>query len=221
VEQDFRPGLMASVRKAIERGTTAAQDEQAGYVWTQSWNSDVFEYRCVFGSVFSIWFNDFLDKRRNEGKVYALDLMSTSAMLTGLKIDGGVAVGLGNITNELSEEQMRERNITYIAGNLLKIQPWNSIKDWLGRNNADGFDLITCRANLSGCHSEYVPRFPSVYYALLDRAWNLLNKNGGVLLVDAPWLIHLEGGIPRELVNDWLKRLKQANVECLYKEGTN
>ncbi|PIY69922.1 hypothetical protein COY89_03895 [Candidatus Roizmanbacteria bacterium CG_4_10_14_0_8_um_filter_36_36] len=211
--------ILPSVRKAIIKGSVAAQLEKEGRRWRISWNSSVASYQETFKLVFPKKFNDFLKERKCIKKVYALDLMSSPAMLSGLEIDGGVAIGLGDLSNTEFEKEMINKNIEYIYGNLLTRQPWNDIVGWLKRNKAEGFDLITCRADMIRAHIKYVPPNPTVYYDLLNRAWNLLDKKGGVLLVDIPKFVYTSG-IHQNLIDQWLCRLEENQIEYKYVQNS-
>lgn len=213
--------FIGKVQAAIELGSTSAKHESNGWGWEGCWNSEAADYEYQFKCVFGAKFNDFLrekreDKvRRSDDGVYALDLMSTPAMLCGLDIDAGVAVSLGNYPVEWLKDEMDERKISFFSGNLLTKKPWKDIQSWQGRNNVPGFDLITCRPDLTETHKLYISWDLRVFHSLLNRAWRLLDKNSGVLLAQVP--IWLDDDI-QDKIRSWLPRLKENNIDYVYRE---
>jgi hypothetical protein len=213
--------LTIPFKQALAQGRESAMLETRGEEWRRTWNSDAYHYEMAFKGVFNQKFNTFLDERRKSKKVYALDLMSTPAMLTDLHIDGGVAVGLGNPPMDKYAEKMEKKNISYIPGNLLTRQPWNDIEKWKKENDVRGFDLITCRPDMQGghinIHKDHIPMTAGTYFSLLNRAWNQLDSDGGVLLVEIPMLMY-KNGISKEVIIEWLSRLSNQKIDFAYQQ---
>lgn len=211
------------VRSALIRGKTAADFEDAGRRWSATWKEGVLSYQSFFGRVFETPFRDFLIGRRQEGKnTFVLDLMSPGAVLHQLPIQGGLAVSLGD--GRTDEEKMadRENGIDLATGNVLLIEPWKKIHSWLFQHNIDGFDLILCRPD-GGLDPSYIPEIKGVYYSLINRAWNVLSPDNGVLLTQVPYHLHYlreysfsPGPVPKKEMDKWLQLLLDSNIGVNY-----
>lgn len=141
---------------------------------------------------------DHLKRRKSKGMTnFALDLAGGNgealrSLFTRQRhlIDAGLTVGLTDQRGGYREEIDQQRNLSFLAGNLLRGTTWRKIADWAQANTADGrFDLILCRpiAGLSlGLPLEIAP-------PIFQRILTLLNTNGGLLLTQVPADIRILG----------------------------
>ncbi len=101
-----------------------------------------------------------------------------------------------------------------ITGDIFKSSTWQSISVSMRSRNIKGFDLITLRP-AGSYHWMYTQasNFPKgrqaflgIGNAILDRAWNLLNEDGTILVQ----ISRLE---PLKQFNDWINQLKLVGIE--------
>jgi hypothetical protein len=141
-----------------------------------------------------------------------LDLQSSTAALSSLHEKilinkpriKAMAVGLEQ-EKEPNKKALNELlGIQALAGNLHSTHTWKQISNWLGE---DKVHLIMERG-YGGLH--YIPNTLHYYRKAAGWLWNMLDPNGGVMLMQVPPFNVLEKrGIP---INYWLGELQTAGI---------
>lgn len=155
---------------------------------------------------------DMLDYLREQPKPVILDLMSGTAALSSLhrklfqdkQIIKALAVGLEQKIEPNTKILEESLGIQAMEGDLKSTHTWKRINDWLG---ADKVHLIMERG-YGGLH--YIPNTIHFYRKVAARLWNMLDPNGGVMLMQVPPFDVMEQrGIP---INNWLGELQNAGI---------
>lgn len=141
-----------------------------------------------------------------------LDLMSGTAALSSLHEKiliqkpriKALAVGLEEEKKSIKKELNELLGIHSLAGDLKSTHTWKQISNWLSE---DKVHLIMERG-YGGLH--YIPHNIHYYRKVAARLWNMLDPNGGVMLMQVPpFEVMEQRGIP---INNWLCELQNAGI---------
>lgn len=169
-------------------------------------DSGEYPYKASFAEVLreKDLFQLIKESKKKTGKAFALDFMGYGQILRELPIDGGVAVALGDPRNEYMRELDLERNIHFVEGNVFHRKTWNEMQRWLDKQETDDgkFDLILSRPVRE---LDDLTNNKGINVVLLQRGWQMLSSNGGVLLTQ-----FLEQVFEPSLVEQWIRLLNQT-----------
>jgi hypothetical protein len=147
------------------------------------YHSGIASYEKTLQGVLNNPIKDLLKDRKNP---VVVDLMSPTWALYDLfselpcKEKLGLSVSLEDLRTNYKKRKDKKLNIIQIAGDLLKASTWAKIEEKLDGRKAD---LIMERA-MSGF--DCIPRDTRLYGVLLNKAWSLLGKDGGILIAQVP-----------------------------------
>jgi len=153
------------------------------------YGKDVSNYGWSFLGVLDENIKDLLKNRKNP---VVIDLMSPTDAIYSLFLEIpdkkklGLAVSLEDMRKRKKKNRDAEMNIKEIAGDLMKSSTWDTIEEELDGRKAD---LIMERA-VDGL--ECIPQNPKLYAILLNKAWKLLSKDGGILLAEFPGIYDIQ-----------------------------
>ena len=184
--------------------------------WT-TFNSPIKDYQFYFRDVFHQDFASFLQSRTKDGKdANVLNLMGQGETLMQLPLQAGLALTLGDGRSDGQKAIDQARNIDVVEGNILFIPTWKAMKKKMEMNGISSFGLILCRPD-GGLWPEFIPYVEGLYYRLLNRAWDVLSPDGGVLLTELP--AHLNwGGIYASSIQKWINTLQAHGIRARYEE---
>jgi len=150
---------------------------------------DISSYEWSFLEVLDGKIKDLL---KNKKDPVVIDLMSPTDAIYSLFLEIpdekklGLAVSLEDLRTIKNKKWDAKMNIKEIAGDLLEFSTWNRIEEELNGRKAD---LIMERA-VDGLLC--IPKNPELYTILLNKAWKLLSKDGGILLAEFPGIYDIQ-----------------------------
>lgn len=197
----FNPNKL---RSHLERNRTYRDREQqagendAWYVF----RSPMRDYERTFADLFPGETNPiyhFKERRRERHEpIIALDLMSDGQALRSFLPERGLAVTLTDQRTEL-EKSFDQSYIDMINGDVLDMRVWNKVISWV-RQHGDStgkFNLILGRGEGA---LEGLPNDPALLYLLVERLYELLSSDGGMMVVQLPRDTHAS-------LDGWSKKL--------------
>ena len=142
-----------------------------------------------------------------------IDLMASTAALVSLKDENffpsrnmsGLAVSYSDRRAQKRIQQDYEMGIEELGGDLGKLSTWKKIQEWLGNRKAN----LIMERGYAGLH--YVPTKCSYYKFVIGRLWDMLDPNGGVVVLQTPNFETLtkERNIK---IEKWLKECRALNI---------
>lgn len=175
----FQSGVNSRIAQR-EASKSESGDPKRGW---GAYGSDHKKYASWFGlpeQYFEEW---VAPKKASGGHVCGLDLMSNTAFLASLNIEG-VAIGLAQDAKEVQEAALHNRYL--VAGDLLSDRKriWQEVDRVSAQHNFNhGFDIITLRG-LAGLVT--LTESPVVHFLVLQEMWQRL-ATGGMLLTEVPY----------------------------------
>lgn len=164
------------------------------------WNADYTQpdsndsYEITFQNIIDSPWEDFLiEQKEKQGATAAMDFMGGGSCFDKLPIDKKLAVRLLDKLRTLNEDgkslyspppESKVREVEVISGNVLSRKTWKKVFAWSEKETEGrGVDLILSRpvAGLA-----FITKSIDVYYFLIEKLWELLNKNGGTLYTQLP-----------------------------------
>lgn len=182
-------------------------------VWKVS-GSDFSDYLVDFKNfIKSSKVMDHVEKLKYVRNPVIIDLMSSTHALQDLYLNyldmnpiAGLAVSPDDIRSSSERECDDIYNITHLNGNLRDPQTWKDMNAWLNGRKAS---LIMSRP-FAGLR--YIPTRPLFYKSVMTRLWDMLDSDGGMMMLQTPEYHILEScGIP---VKSWMGALKQEGIYC-------
>lgn len=175
------PSLMQTMRSVPpDRSVRAQAMEQTYSMVGSKISSYEEEFREVLGS------DTITSIVSRSQRPVVVDLMATPSTLMDLfekaRVPGAKGISVSYNTHPYSTHY-GHHNITEIGGDLVKKATWRDIKAVMAGNKAT-LVMERARAGLST-----MPRSLPFYAVMINRAWSLLDPNGGTLLLEAP-LVH-------------------------------
>jgi hypothetical protein len=131
-----------------------------------------------------------------------IDLMAPSDAVSSLlkhlsgKKKFGLAISLEDLRSAKQKKRDLKSNVIQLPGDILESSTWKKIEDQLQGRKAN---LIMARP-IGGY--DCIPKDSRIYAALLNKAWGLLNKDGGILLVEVLTDFYSQTG---KMVNEFRK----------------
>jgi hypothetical protein len=153
------------------------------------YGKDISDYGWSFLGILDENIKDLLKNKKNP---VVIDLMSPTDAISSLFSEIpdekklGLAVSLEDLRKRKKKKQDAEMNIKEIAGDILESSTWDVIEKELNGRKAD---LIMERA-VDGL--DCIPRNPKLYAILLNKAWKLLSRDGGILLAEFPGIFDIQ-----------------------------
>ncbi|MBI4360117.1 MAG: hypothetical protein HY564_03420 [Candidatus Jacksonbacteria bacterium] len=160
-------------------------------------------------------FDDWATKRKEHGKpVFVLDLMGTGNFMN--VYDTMVAVTLFDMQDK---PPIGDKSKYIIEGNIYTGSIWHKIERCI---NEHKFDLITCRpygAFLHQTDKRFVKRhehaYTTLYTMLLQRAYELLSFDDGLLLSEIPDM----KAFNNEVISHYIELLTKSGVKANYSQS--
>lgn len=154
----------------------------------------------------------FLKQLSMKDPPVVIDLMASTAALSSFygnygmfKPIRGLAVGFHDIRSNETRESDKERGISCLSGDLNKSLTWKGIRRWLGNRKAD----LIMERGYGGL--QYIPTRLSYQRVVLAKLWDMLNPDGGTMVLQTPPEDILERrGTP---VEKWLNLLDESAIE--------
>lgn len=180
-------------------------------VWPVEDNS-FDDYLAYFDLDEEPFLRQFLASLESKNPPVIIDLMASTTAIRSLcggrlkpKQIKGLAVSLFDKRSSSVQEDEQKLGITHLTGDLIKSTTWNQIQDWLGNQKAH----LIIEHGIAGLN--YLPHRLNYYRAVLNRMWDMLDPEGGLLYLQTPSLSELKNlyNIPAQL---WLERLEEAGV---------
>lgn len=120
----------------------------------------------------------------------------------------GFAVGLDDDRNMFQKQRDEMLGVQQITGDLMDTKTWAKLRKSLNGKKAD----LILETGMAGWN--FMPRDVNFYGLMLNRAWNLLSENGGILLAEIPTSLTLaEAGVD---MPSWRSNLDNAGVTYAY-----
>lgn len=159
------------------------------------------------------------ERRDKVPEVLVLDFMGYGKPLRRLPLTGGLAVALEDPRNEAKRQEDIGNNIGFVQGNVLQRSTWNKISEWLEsqRTSDKKFQLILARpSNGFNCLSADI----GLPFVLLQRAWQLLSFDNGMLFTQVPTWIFPNTRFSLD-VEDWVEILNRTRgVEARFSRSS-
>lgn len=144
-----------------------------------------------------------------------VDIMGPSDTLADLsrqipnKPKFGLAVSYVDKRSDQKKIEDEKLGIKQIAGDIMRAETWEKINKELDGKKAD---LVIERAVMG---IEYIPKNAKLYAFLINKAYELLSDNGGVLLVQTPGEESLtKSGVD---IERWVEYLNKNNINAVCK----
>lgn len=191
-------------QRAINLEITAL--EASGQKWGV-YGRGIASYERSFNSTLIPSLRQFVLERSQFSRgCVALDLMGPGQVLRELTESGlqsGIAQTLADIRTPEQVKWDNEHGITLVAGDLLVGSTWKGIKEALleKRKTFPYFDMIVCRP-IDGL--KFITERVDMHFSLLNRAYLLLNPNGGGLLTQMT-----DGDLMEISFTGWVELLNQ------------
>ena len=154
-------------------------------------------YEVTFQEIIDQPWKDFLiEQKEKQGSTAGLDFMGGGSCFDNLPIDKKLAIRLlDKIAKGLYKPLLRNKlnEVEVIEGDVLSKNTWRKVSAWSEKETQGrGFDLILSRP--IGGLMEAIPRNIDVHYFLIEKLWELLNKDNGILYTQLPVI----AGIPHK-----------------------
>ena len=179
------------------------EDNRFEHTWAV-YRSTAREYSDVFEDVLPEGVSDIFEwvgNRRKAGKpLVAVDLMSEGMALRQLFPDAGLAVGLSDQRDVDDEEYDRATRIDMITGDLLRTRTWQAIEGWLADHSPTGKADLIMERGVGGLRN--IPNDPKLYHVLINRLWNSISSDNGLLLLQSP-------AMSGEILQPWAKQVRE------------
>jgi len=183
-----------------------AEKEARGQQWGV-YGRGITSYERSFNSTLIPSLRQFVLERSQFSRgCMALDLMGPGQVLRELTESGlqsGIAQTLSDTRTPEQGKWDEEHGITLVTGDLLVGLTWKKIRGSLQetRKTFPYFDLIVCRP-LHGL--KFITERVDRHFSLLNRAYRLLNPNGGALLTQMT-----DGDLIEISYLSWVERLNR------------
>lgn len=135
------------------------------------------------------------------GAAAVRDLQQRELVTTGL------TVGLTDLRDPYAKMTDAYKSLTYIEGDLFKRDTWNTIDAWLETTPEQKASMILCRP-VGG-----FPRVASLetYLPLLERTWERLSPDNGILLTQLP----VRNPQQMQIVTEYFKTLRLVGIDVI------
>lgn len=178
-------------------------------------NSPIEDYDKTFKTVLKG--RRIVDLVRDRAGLVVIDLMSSTDALSTLfsqlrqpnKL--GISVSLEDSRSEERRLYDEGMGIRYLTGDLNMSSTWKRLIDELAGKRAD---LILERG---GMGVQYVPANERFYGYVLNRLWEIVSENGGVILIQCPTTHTLKQTGIR--FKEWVNLLQSNGVNVVFSEG--
>jgi len=158
------------------------------------YESTIFDYERQFQGLFpdqvkkrSGGITQFIEQRRLQQRpVVALDLMSDGHVFRQWEADAALAVNLfDHRTDREKTIDTKDNHLEVVTGSIAIKPTWQAIDNWLKLHSPERgqFDLIMMRG---GGPIEDIPSEPKLLYIYLQRLWDRLSPQDGLLLTQIP-----------------------------------
>lgn len=211
--------MIAEARELVNLISLHQQDLQRRIDWRgDDWNvhgRDFDSYMEDFYSLIS--FDEIYKILRPKTEPVVIDLMAPTEAIASLfdKLPHpkkhGIAVGLGDDRNVFQKRRDEALGIEQITGDLMNTKTWANLRKTLNGKKAD----IVVETAMAGWN--YMPRDARFYSLMLERTWDLLSEQNGILLAEIPTSLTLaEAGVdmPR-----WRESLDRSGVSYVYENA--
>lgn len=153
-----------------------------------------------------------IDDLQAKSSPVVIDFMSTTAALASLFYDLpqekklGIAIGRRDNRTDYEKKRDERLGIHQIAGDIMDFSTWKKIKKVLDDRKAD----LIVESGLLGV--AYLPVNSNFYGTIARRGWNLLNPDGGLMIVQTDRNeVMQEEGIK---MAEWIDRLHKVGIEA-------
>jgi hypothetical protein len=176
----FRQKIKDQIKINQERGD---RESHRGKGW-RAYGEGIGSYQTSFSEI--LGGKSIVDLLKDKKDIVVVDLMGPSGTLDSLFMrlgnkvkKHGVAVSLEDRRSFIRKKVDRALNVEQLPGDILRSSTWKRLEERLGGRKAD---LIMQRARAGlAC----IPNDENLHAMLLNRAWDLLSENNGVLMVQA------------------------------------
>lgn len=198
--------IMTFKRELLNARSRFRRDEY----WT-IYNSPISSYEKTFSRVLDG--KKFADLLRQKPHPTVVDLMAPSNTLADLfgqlpqsgKL--GIALSLEDLRGKVLKDRDAALGIKQISGDITRPKTWRALQSALEGRKAD---LIMERA-VSGLAD--LPQDKRFYSYVMDNLWNMLDINGGILVLATPFDIRLNVKIA------WIDLLKSQGIIAEFDGG--
>lgn len=135
-------------------------------------------------------------------------LFSRLSLFSPDKTKFGLAISLEDRRSKGQVERDEKLNIQQLAGNIMEASTWRRVKDALQGRTAD---LIMERA-AGGL--KHIPVHEKFYAIAINKAWQMLSNQNGMLLVEIPEEHILQDYNIR--IREWIEYLKEKGIDSTY-----
>lgn len=162
-------------------------------------------------------FNQWAQQRRFVGRsAHIMDLMGRGDFMEDY--DSMLGIALTEFRSQ--EERAAQKNKKIIVGNLYQGKIWGKIKKYLTERNFSGFDLIVCRplgpfVHKAGFECKFRQEYLEIYFKLLQRAYNLLSPDNGIILTELPEFKGRQE-LDKAFCSVWMEKLECAGVKVKF-----
>lgn len=183
----------------------------------------------VYGRDFYSYLDDDFFNLTNFNEIYTLlrpktepvivDLMASTEAVASLLDElphqkkSGIAVALSDDRNKFQKQRDDFLGIQQVTGDLMESKTWIKLKKALNGKKAD----LIIEAGIAGLDT--MPKSPQFYGLILNRTWNLLSENGGMLLAEIP-PAHTLAALGIDM-SAWKSALDTANIAHKYDAANN
>lgn len=212
-QRRFRPIDRAALQRASQYSREHRDEEkEKGDAHWKIIDSDLRDYETFFIPVFDYpdGIMPFMRERRRQHKpLVVLDLMSNGHPYVDMRTDATLAVCLHE--NRTEQRQVFERDrahLTVLPGDAYEGSTWREIDIWLRKTapNTHAFDLVTVRPVGP---IKAVPEDPRLLYIMMQRLWQRLNPDGGMLLTQIP-------EHARKITERWSEKLRSSGITAVH-----
>lgn len=190
-KEALKPCLTREIRERLLLNRSLGDEEgnQKNSTGIRGWRvygSEVSNYNKSFREVLNG--HSLSSLLKNKKRAVIIDLMGPSDTIADLfekfykKSRYGLAVSLGDLRNDEQIKRDKRLNIVQIAEDIIKSSTWDEIEEKLDDRKAKA-DLIMERA-LAGL--AWLPQDPRFLAMLLNKAWELLSEDSGILIAEVP-----------------------------------
>ncbi len=163
-------------------------------------------------------FQKITDKRRRlEKPTNILELFGSAEFLhDSLSADSLTGVRLRDAQYTVGEQKARQRPAHHIVieGDLYDERAWNDVSSSMESRNIPAFDIAVCAPGGSWGMWERkypLPVFLSVYYPMMQNAYDLLSSDNGVLYTEIPPRI----GLSEEDIVTWETQMRKHGIPVM------
>lgn len=216
-EEQSRESLSQQIR--LNRMQVKKDHRRGLFKKTESWwyyGRHIKEYQEEFRGI--LGGDEIVNIVRDRPSPVVIDFMGLSDTLASLfkklpkeKPRFWLAISLEDKRNKRKRKRDNMLNIEQLAGDITEASTWREINARLQGRKAD---LIMERATMG---LAYIPIHPKFYSIAINKAWQMLSEQGGMILAQVPSseMLHSHN-IP---FKKWIEYLRENGIDASYKSA--